>query len=84
MCRQTCIYVYKYIQTLYACLQKYICMHICIHAGRHAWAHMCMDINRHITHTYIVMDECMYVHIYVNVYMLYGCIHLGIQIARHN
>ena len=27
--------------------------------------YVCMYLNTHIIHTYVVMDECMYVHMYV-------------------
>ena len=62
---------YMCIQTLHTCIPKYMCMYICIHVymcvGRHTWAYMCvcMDLTKHLTDIYVVMDEYTYVHMYV-------------------
>ena len=40
----------------------YICTYIHI-SYLHGPMCVCMYINTHITHTYVVMNECMYVHI---------------------
>ena len=48
--------------------------------------HMCnMSINTHILHIhmYLWMNVPVYTCIYVYVYMLYGCIHLGMYIGIH-
>ena len=61
----------------------YVFIHIGIHVCRltHMGIFVCMYVHKYTfyTHTYVVMDEC----IYVCVYMLHGCIHLGMYIGRH-
>ena len=44
----------------------HICRHICI------GIYVCMHIHKYTyyTHTYVVMDECMYGHMYVDIYAI--------------
>ena len=67
------------IQNMYMYISIYVHMLICSHVWAYTW--VCMSIYTCYMHKHVVIDECMYVHMYV--YMLYGCIHLGMYIGRH-
>ena len=61
---------------LYIYAHTYTCMQAVMH-----W-HMCIWGHKHITHMYVSIYVCMNVQMYVNVYMLYQCIYLAIDISK--
>ena len=79
---------------MYKCMCMYICymdvyihvfVHICIHVfweHRHGYISVCMYTNTHIfTHTYVVKDECMYVHKYDCIYTISIYIHMQTNLS---
>ena len=75
-CTHVCIYMY---QQMYICMQNYPYIpHQCINLGIYVHKYT------YYTHTYVVMDECIYVHMYVcaclyKYVFIHICMHIGIH-----